>query len=299
MVLALVVIGWKGAGPTKSTAASAAGAGGVCAPARTGDLAIRIVSRGRRRSALLHVPGGLTGPAPLVLAFHGAGGTGAFMQRYSGLSQAAAPRGMVVAYPSADPDYRRWTLQGDPDDAPDDVEFIRDLMAEIRRRVCVDHSRVYATGVSNGAGFTALLACRLTGQVAAISPVAGAYRVGPCGAPTPVSVLEIHGTADDVAPYRGRARVQSVRSWLEGWARRDRCTGPPVGRYIAPRTPHFAWRCDQRTAVVEHIAITGGTHAWPGAAPPDPGPPSTIPAAEQIVRFFAGRRLASAPAPSR
>ena len=45
---------------------------------------------------------------------------------------------------------------------------------------------------------------------------------------------------------------------------------------------------------VEHIRISGGRHQWPGATPPDPGPPSTFCGACTIWRFFSrlGARVA-------
>src|SRR3954463_14998878 len=42
-------------------------------------------------SALLHVPAGAKAPLPLVMAFHGAGGTGPGMAGDSGLPATAAP----------------------------------------------------------------------------------------------------------------------------------------------------------------------------------------------------------------
>src|SRR4051794_39478042 len=50
--------------------------------------------------ALLHVPAGRT-PSALVLAFHGAGGTGPGFAAESGLSATADKYGFAVLYPSA------------------------------------------------------------------------------------------------------------------------------------------------------------------------------------------------------
>ena len=55
----------------------------------------------------------------------------------------------------------------------DDIAFIGALLDAVEQSVCVDASRVYATGVSNGGGMVARLACELSDRLAAIAPVAG------------------------------------------------------------------------------------------------------------------------------
>src|SRR5215217_9632461 len=55
-----------------------------------------------------------------------------------------------------------------------------------------------------GGRFTARVACEMAGTFAAVAPVAGGYSsLDGCPDTTRASVLEIHGTADQVAPYRG------------------------------------------------------------------------------------------------
>ena len=279
-----------------AVAASGSGAGEQsaaprCVPPRAGAVTVTVRSGGMTRSALVRVPAGARSPAPLLLAFHGAGGNGPFMEGYSGLSGPATRRGMLVAYPTADPARRRWTLAGDPAGAADDVAFVAALLGALERRFCADPEHVYATGVSNGGGFAAHLACRLPGRLAAIAPVAGAYRVEACPGAGPLSVLEIHGTSDDSAPYAGRPPVvEGVREWVEGWAARDGCGDAAERRRIARRATLFDWLGCATGAAVAQIVITDGEHAWPGAMPPDPGPQATISAATQVVGFLAERR---------
>src|SRR6185295_14005625 len=125
------------------------------------------------RSALVHVPGRHAARMALVLALHGAYGNGAFMEGYSGLSKLADRKGFAVVYPDAAGP--RWRIGAG--DGGDDVRFLDTLL-----------DRVLA-----GAGDD-----RLAGLVA----VAGDYRTLPaCAARRPLSVLEIHGTADAAAPY--------------------------------------------------------------------------------------------------
>jgi polyhydroxybutyrate depolymerase len=251
-----------------------------------------VTSTGLSRSALVHVPrqGGPT-PAPLVLAFHGSGGTGTFMQRYSGLSKVADAAGFVAVYPeSIGP---RWALEPAESGHPDDARFIRRLIDVLGGLVCFDKNRIYATGVSNGGGFTARLACEVSDRIAAIAPVAGGYADLPeCTPERPVSVLEIHGTADEVVPYAGRDGRGAAKGFAADWAGRDGCHPQPVRSRVAARTVRFDWGPCAAGADVAHIAIVHGAHAWPGAVPPDPGPPAAIVAAPVIWEFLSAHRLA-------
>lgn len=65
---------------------------------------------------------------------------------------------------------------------------------------------IFATGMSSGGGMTSYLACALSGQVAAVAPIAAnnyvLTKLG-CHSGHRVALLEVHGTADSVVPYQG------------------------------------------------------------------------------------------------
>src|SRR5437899_2839405 len=162
---------------------------------RTGRYTLVLRSGGITRYALVNVPPGApaTRPLPLVLALHGAGGTGREMDSGTGLSALADRAGFVAVYPSAA--WKFWNISASPG-KPDDVGFIKTLLDTVESQVCIAPDRLYATGVSNGAGMVALLGCALSARLAAIAPVAGNYRpLPPCAPDRPVSMPEIHGPA--------------------------------------------------------------------------------------------------------
>lgn len=249
-------------------------------------------SRGRQRSARVHLPLGRapTRPLPLVLALHGSAADGSFMERYSGLSAIADREGFVAVYPDAP---GGWNVDDHKAGAPDDVTFVSDLLDGVERDWCIDPHRIYAVGVSSGGGMVARLACDLSARLTGIASVAGSY--GPlraCRPGRPVSVLEIHGTADRIVPYLGRASdgAGNVPAFVRGWRRRDHCAKRAVRRPIAPRAFQVDYPGCARHSAVRHIEIVGGGHQYPGATPPDAGPPSTISASWQAWRFFARLR---------
>ncbi|MGI9097420.1 MAG: alpha/beta hydrolase family esterase [Solirubrobacteraceae bacterium] len=237
--------------------------------------------------------------SPLVVALHGGGASGRFMNGYSGLAAVGDRAGFVAVFPDATGPQRFWNLNATT--APDDVGFVEALLEHVATVACVDPARVYAVGVSNGGGLATRLGCELSERVAGIVVVAGGFgRLPQCHPERPVSVLEIHGSNDASVPYGGEpedGRAGDVRRWLAGWARRDRCAAVGPRRRVAPRTVRIDWRgCAPRTALT-HIQVLGGGHQWPGATPPDPGPPSTISAAQQAWAFLAPVRAPRASSP--
>ncbi|HET8952585.1 MAG TPA: PHB depolymerase family esterase [Solirubrobacteraceae bacterium] len=259
-------------------------ADGACLPAR---------GRTQIGDALLHVPAGAKAPLPLVVAFHGAGGSGAGFEPESGLSISADRHGFAVLYPTAGSSRRFWSLNRRT--APDDVARLRDLLPRAERLACTDRRRVYATGVSNGGGFTARVACEMADTFAAAAPVAGGYSsLDRCPDGVRMPVLEIHGSDDQVVPYEGVGadRAGDVRRYVSDWARRDGCDRTPR---ITHPARYVTWishpRCD-RGYSVEHVRFEGTDHGWPGSEPPYPHRhPAGLPARELVWQFFAGRRL--------
>jgi polyhydroxybutyrate depolymerase len=278
VILALVVSAFASGGPGTPTLAT------PCSrPAVAGTTAMTLTSGGLVRRAVLHVPPRVAvgRRLPLVVALHGAGKSGPFMQRYSGLSTLADRWGFVVVYPSAFGPHPRWTLNDDNPTAPNDALFVRDLLVTLEARVCVDRTRVYAAGVSNGGGLAARLACVLSGRFAAVASVAGSYAsITPCEPSRPVSVLEMHGTADASVPYG------NVADFLQGWIQRDHCPSQPVQTSIAADAERFDWQPCAAGSALEHVRIDGGPHAWPGATPPDPGSVTSIAASQVVWDFF-------------
>src|SRR4030065_2447482 len=55
----------------------------------------------------------------------------------------------------------------------DDVAFTSDMIDRISAEYCVDPSRIYATGMSNGAFMSYRLACGLAGPIGCIGRGAG------------------------------------------------------------------------------------------------------------------------------
>jgi polyhydroxybutyrate depolymerase len=226
---------------------------------------------------------------PLVIGLHGAGGTGAEFEQRTGLSDAGDKEGFATVYPTAASSRRFWSLNDSA--KPDDVSRIEAMLDAIEAFGCTDPDRVYATGVSNGGGFAARLGCELAGRLAAVAPVAGGYRaLDRCPADRRTSLLEIHGLADHVVPYRGVAPdfKGHVPRFVARWARRDGCAARPQRLRPSRGVLRLRYRGCQDGTAVEHIAIAGLDHGWVFN-----GAPAAVEANEEIWRFFRGRRRAA------
>jgi polyhydroxybutyrate depolymerase len=230
--------------------------------------------------ALLHVPPRAQAPLALVLAFHGAGGTGAGFAEESQLSKTADAHGFAVLYPNAATRHF-WSLNRKMGTA--DIDRLRALLPRALTAACGDPARVFATGVSNGGGFTARVGCEL--KVAAIAPVAGGYRaLDRCPSSRRTSVLEIHGTGDHVVPYDGKPpdRAGAVPRYLAGWARRDGCAAHPTQWRKTRIVTRLRFTGCAAGLAVEHLRLTDVDHGWPGD---DEG----LDTNEAIWRFFSTR----------
>ena len=87
------------------------------------------------------------------------------------------------------------------------------MLEDLREGYCVDDNKIYATGLSNGAGFVDLLACdtEVGGNFAAFVPCSGAYYLehlynatydcNPARSPIPITF--VHGMEDKTVPYNG------------------------------------------------------------------------------------------------
>ncbi len=278
--------------PPAPAAAPAAPAPSPCASATTAaDIPIALTSSGLARTAVLHVPGAPAGRAlPLVFAFHGYGSNGPRFAVDSGLSTLGDQDGYAVVYPSALG--HQWAISG----RERDVVLVSDLLDRIESAVCIDSRRVYAAGVSIGAGMAARAGCELSNRLAALVLVSGGYRsLPPCHLDRPLSVLEIHGTSDSTVPYHGEGPTEegAVLPYIAAWASRDRCHPNPAKTLVAAHTVRYRWTGCASGAIVEHLRIYGSGHGLPNAPGPEisSGNRSTISGVRNIWHFLAARTL--------
>ncbi|KAK8213378.1 hypothetical protein M8818_002677 [Zalaria obscura] len=245
-------------------------------------------STGAKRTLLLHIPTNYDPniPAPLVFSFHGRGEDGSQQERLSKLSDESWNPNMLVAYP--DSIDNQW--QGDPDATGyNDVGFTMDMIAAFEKDYCIDSSRIYSSGFSDGGGFSLnILACDATAstKIAAFSGFSGAYYVQgssgtncdpgtvktPCSAGRQgIPILENHGTADGTINYDGGVRrdlcLPSIPHFVTAWAERNGLGSANVSTvlYNGNATRFQFGASSGEEGLVTHYRVKGLGHDWPTA----------------------------------
>lgn len=227
-------------------------------------------SGGLARSYRVYVPTEAgAGPLPLVFAFHGLGGSGAQLERATGLTEVAEREKFAVVYPDGHGTPRSWRIRGASEIFPsdvNDVQFVDDLLTALRDDLCIDDSRIYATGHSNGAFMSSVLACESPGTFAAIAPVAGLfYPARGCDALVPT--LAFHSTGDAVVPFVeglifGSLPYEGARAYLADWAETGGCAPIPYPSPMGSASVEGYDGC-ANGAVASLVVIDGGDHGWP------------------------------------
>jgi polyhydroxybutyrate depolymerase len=218
-------------------------------------------------------------PTSLVVVLHGGFGTGAQARASLGWDAEADAERFVVAYPDGiDRSWNAGTCCGRAQrDHVDDVRFLGAVIDRVTKAEGVNPDLVYVTGISNGGMMAYRLACELPGKVAAIGPVAATMTVA-CDdpAPTPTSILHIHGLDDRNVPFAGGVGTKgvekdarpSVPSVIERGRAIDQCVGAPPPSTNGPVTTATSGTCADGAEVIL-VTIAGAGHQWPGSSPPN------------------------------
>ena len=252
---------------------------GPCDPARShasGAFDDTIESGSLTREYVLHIPTSYDGTAavPLVFNLHAFASNPPLQDNWSELPVKGEEEGFIVVTPQGTLNTSgvpHWNSGKLPAPEPDDVAFLSELLTELESQLCVDATRVYSTGLSNGAFMSSQLACSIPNRIAAIAPVAGVRFFDDCSS-APVPVIAFHGTADPLVsfgPIEGTV--------IPAWATHNGCGAPteqnPLPGTVGVRLVRYAG-CDD-DAIVELYAVfdaepetpglQGGGHTWPGS----------------------------------
>jgi polyhydroxybutyrate depolymerase len=283
-----------------------------------GDHTLHLNVGGTERRYLLHVPPGTDGttPLPVVLMFHGAGGTAEIAKTETGWADKADRAGFLAVFPEGTPidPSRLPAFRSNPQIWNDgswgntfgplpveDVGFVSALLDDLPAHVAVEPKRIFATGFSNGAGLTFRLGAELSRRIAAIAPVAGYCRGKDLTVERPVSLIYLIGTSDPLVPLEGGPgrspwtgkleRRPPVRDSILRWAAAIGCPLQPRTVEYSPGVKLKVYGPGRDGAEVHFYTIAGLGHFWPGAKANLPealaGKPSKqVQATEVIWDFF-------------
>ncbi|PHR86647.1 MAG: polyhydroxybutyrate depolymerase [Blastopirellula sp.] len=247
-----------------------------------------IVCDESERSYLVHVPNQKMPAAgwALVFAFHGSGSSGEDMADFSGLISKAEAASFVVVFPDGSgriPSARTWNAGHCCGYAHrhqvDDVKFVTMMLDALTEELNIDSTRIFATGMSNGAMLCYLLADELSDRFAAIAAVAGTMGAATCSPTRAIPILHFHGTDDEFVLCDGghgrrsisRADFYSVSHTLHHWVQANRANVTPETTRLNGPVDDGTWiekscyrKIEDNSADVILYTIHNGGHTWPG-----------------------------------
>ncbi len=244
-------------------------------PHQAGESYLSIQSGGLKRYFLVHLaPSYGIDPQPVVINYHGYANTAKATAQHTRMGVEADKAGFILVFPQAEDNPPSWDAGigafGPTGDA-DDVQFTRDLISFLEKNYCVDAHRIYVAGYSLGGSMAYRVACTLSSQIAALATVEGAFYhfPGGCNPSRPIPVLEIHGQADQLAPYGGdpAKMIASVQTYLNIWLGHDQCQNTSKVIFQKNDVTGIEWPNCAGGTVVEHYRISDGGHTWPGSSP--------------------------------
>jgi poly(3-hydroxybutyrate) depolymerase len=234
--------------PTTTTPSMACGMGK--APPMQGYHTIQVGAA--MRKYILRLPAAYDGkkPWPVIFAFHGAGGQDAttfdngFGFKAANGDKAVLVFGEALPRPAGG---RSWMI-----DTAANMAFMDALIEWLKNNVCIDSSRLFATGQSSGGYFSQTLGCQRGHVFRAVAPSSGGIRdfVNCMGNP---AVWMSHGTGD-------AGTLKDVADAKKYWLDHKKCS--LTGMKPVDPAPCVAYQgCVDNVPFIfcEH----NGGHPWP------------------------------------
>jgi polyhydroxybutyrate depolymerase len=274
-----------------------------------GDHKVTLTHNGIERHYLVHIPSRLSRRAQVLIALHGGGGSAKHMARDStyGLTAKSDSAKFIIVFPNG---YSRvpggalatWNAGRccgpARDKTIDDVGFIRNVIADLKSKVSIDSSRVFAIGMSNGAMLAYRIACDAPDLVKGIMAVAGTDNTTSCSPRKPVGVLHVHALNDENVPYNGGegkapfgkgsvTDYTSVPATVQKWVGLNAAGAPKRILSVNGATCDLH-RASRSGAPVQLCVTETGGHSWPGGnkARASEAPSKAISANDVMWDFF-------------
>jgi polyhydroxybutyrate depolymerase len=230
---------------------------------------------------------------PLLFSFHGLGSSGTGQIYLTNFTALAEQEGFIAVFPDATALEKEgnscsgslpalpanniqwnvgvpWSLQYCA--GVDDVGFISALIDLFKSKYNIDETRIYSTGMSNGAMFAYYVALKLPGTFASIAAVTSPMTTNMLEeeVSNPVTVIVMMGTGDPIVPYQGFGWIGSVDDTINFWIEVNHTSTEPEETIWEPteedptRIVRYVYSGGENGTKVILYRIEGGGHTWPG-----------------------------------
>jgi polyhydroxybutyrate depolymerase len=232
------------------------------------------------------------GPRPLVVDFHGLAEGAIIHSTTSQFGALGQKDGFVAVFPNGTGSPVRWDTTDRPPANPD-LAFVAAMLKQVESTQCIDTSRVYASGLSDGSFMVSLVACTMSTRFAAVGAVSGLQLPKPCPTTRRVPIIAFHGTADPILFFNGGIGTATLNRVLgnggsgtssstttttqpvnvhgtgypatvRAWAVKDGCHPKSTDTKLASQVILRSYTCPAETGV-KFFIVLGGGHAWPGS----------------------------------
>jgi polyhydroxybutyrate depolymerase len=259
--------------------------------AKPGRFSVVVSSGGYDRQAEVVIPKVYEAgkKLPLVLLFHGAGGSGASMLDANRWAAKAEKEGFIAVAPNGLAARPRlassfainpqvWNSGQLNPDGPrakiDDVAYVRTLLDDLQKRIGFDERKVFAAGHSNGGGMSFVLANEMSDRVRAIAPVSCILSIDEPKPERPVPTLFILGDADPLVPLAGgevelrwgKKTNPPVDEFLARWAKGLGCAETPALISESDQLKRSEYRSANGGPSLKYVLIKGQGHGWAGGS---------------------------------
>jgi polyhydroxybutyrate depolymerase len=159
----------------------------------------------------------------------------------------------------------------------DDIGFMNGILDQLKSKVSLDESRIYAAGLSEGGFMSLRLGCSLSDRIAAVAAVGASMpKMMVCLPSRPVPLVMIDGTSDPVVPYGGGTEHNlnlatiSAEDSAKAWGKIDRCAEKPENSKIPAKekggmeTKVATYGGCRQNAQVVLYSVKGAGNTWPG-----------------------------------
>ncbi|MGA3147632.1 MAG: PHB depolymerase family esterase [Acidimicrobiales bacterium] len=231
-------------------------------------------------------------PRPLVIDFHGLSEGAVIHSTTTMFGQLGQKDGFVAVFPEGTGSPVQWNTSATAHPNAD-LEFVTAMLNQLEAELCIDTSRVYASGLSDGSFMVSLVACTMANRFAAVAAVSGLQLPKPCRPTRRVPVIAFNGTADPILFFNGGVGTATLNRLLgrggtapssptttapvhvnldgpgfpatvKAWALKDGCNPHATDARTSSQIILRTYRCPAGTGVQFYIIIGGG-HAWPGS----------------------------------
>ena len=218
---------------------------------------------------------------PIVIAFHGGGGSEEDFQQQNEFDQLGEEEKFIMAYAIAENDRTasegEWYLNTAAT-SKDDNHFSEAIVEELSNSYCIDEERLYAIGYSLGSMFTYEIACQLNHRFAAVASFAGTMPVNPetCDLTGSMAVMHIHGKLDYIIDYDedwdwkegehdGVGTMSNIPGMIDFWAQNSNCQSENTHSHLfgGDDVEHIVHTDCDGDVRIEHYGMEAQEHTWP------------------------------------